>query len=290
MKTLYWDSEDSLDVWDNPNCRWGDPSYRLEEGDPGYVPWTPGPPTPLPRKPKPRHLKAPTMNITTQMEFTFVVKLTTDGEKFTTRPDFGPNWTQAELDARVHAAFPAVPADQCALIAQRYFLELLAAESPRRCPRLFDLLYFRPSCGGVSTTPDGFHNATDLKADFIVGYLAEVIREVQGQISIRKTAQEGAAIPVIDTVLDEATGVQNHYTALQNVRLVGDHLDFDKTKPAQGVFIAPAAGGAWVRLTTYGPVTKTQIYVLIPSGTTGAQKLRVVNEGEREGFSAEITG
>ena len=230
------------------------------------------------------------MNITTQMEFTFVVKLTSDGEKFTTRPDFGPNWTQAELDARVHAAFPAVPADQCGLIAQRYFLELLAADSPRRAPKLFDLLYVRPSCGGTSTTPDGFHNGSDIKADIVVGYLAEVIRDWQGQISIRKTGQEGAAIPVIDTVLDESTGAQNHYTALQNVRLVGDHLDFDRTKTDQGVFLAPAAGGPWVRLTTYGPTTEKNIYVLIPSGTTGAQKLRVVNTVGHEGFSAELAG
>jgi hypothetical protein len=290
MKPLYWDSTDPLDVWDNPNLRWGNPSYRLEPGDPGYVPWTPGPPAPLPRKPKPKHQRPPAMNIETQMEFTFIVKLTTDGEKFTTRPDFGPNWTQAELDARVHAAFPAVPADQCALIAQRYFLEILAADSPRRVPKLFDLLYVRPSCGGTATTPDGFNNATDIKADFVIAFLVEVVRDVQSQISIRKTGQEGVAGPQIDAVIDEATGAQNHYTALQNVRLVGDNLNFDKAETDQGVFIAPAAGGAWVRLTTYGPVTEKNIYVLIPSGTAGAQKLRVVNARGHEGFSGELEG
>jgi len=228
------------------------------------------------------------MNITTQMEFTFVVKLTSDGEKFTTRPDFGPNWTQAELDALVHAAFPAVPGETCAAIAQRYFLEILGSASPRRCLNLFGLLYARPSSGGTATTPDGFSDGDDLKADLVLGYLAEIIRDFRGQVRIRKTGQEGAAIPVIDAVLDEMNGDSGHYTAGQNVRLVGGNLDFDKTKPAQGVFLAPAAGGAWVRLSTYGPITEKQIYVLIPGGTTGAQKLRVVNEGGREGFSGEI--
>lgn len=93
----------------------------------------------------------------------------------------------------------------------------------------------------------------------------------------------------VQPVLDESTGTHNHSTALQNVRLVGVNLDFDKTDLTQGVFIAPAAGGAWVRLTTYGPITQGQIYVLIPSGTTGAQKLRVVNAGGHEGFSGEIS-
>jgi hypothetical protein len=54
MRTLYWDSHDRDAVWGNPNLRWGDPSYILEPGDPGYVPWSPpGSPQPKP-KPKPR--------------------------------------------------------------------------------------------------------------------------------------------------------------------------------------------------------------------------------------------
>ena len=35
MKILTWDSGYR---WDDPNIRWGDPSYILEPGDPGYVP------------------------------------------------------------------------------------------------------------------------------------------------------------------------------------------------------------------------------------------------------------
>ncbi len=42
MKPVTWDSGVS---WDDPNLRWGDPSYLLEPGDTGYVntaPATPG--------------------------------------------------------------------------------------------------------------------------------------------------------------------------------------------------------------------------------------------------------
>ena len=37
MRTVTWDSADPAMVFDNPNLRWGDPSYLLEPGDPGYV-------------------------------------------------------------------------------------------------------------------------------------------------------------------------------------------------------------------------------------------------------------
>lgn len=43
MKHLTWDSGWN---WDDPNIRWGDPSYILEPGDPGYTP-----PSPAPKRP-----------------------------------------------------------------------------------------------------------------------------------------------------------------------------------------------------------------------------------------------
>ena len=51
MKIAYWDSGLR---WDDPNLRWGSPSYLLEPGDPGYVPHSP-PPTPTTKK----HMKTP---------------------------------------------------------------------------------------------------------------------------------------------------------------------------------------------------------------------------------------
>ena len=38
MRPAYWDSSDPEMVFDNPNLIWGNPSYLLEPGDPGYVP------------------------------------------------------------------------------------------------------------------------------------------------------------------------------------------------------------------------------------------------------------
>ena len=48
MKTIKWGDGSRFD---DKNLRWGNPSYRLEPGDPGYVPPT-LPPTPVPPKTK----------------------------------------------------------------------------------------------------------------------------------------------------------------------------------------------------------------------------------------------
>jgi hypothetical protein len=50
MKIAYYNSGIR---WDDPNLRWGSPSYILEPGDPGYVP--PSPSTPTTNK----HMKTP---------------------------------------------------------------------------------------------------------------------------------------------------------------------------------------------------------------------------------------
>ena len=41
MRIAYWDANDPEMYFDNPNLRWGSPSYLLEPGDPGYVPVSP---------------------------------------------------------------------------------------------------------------------------------------------------------------------------------------------------------------------------------------------------------
>jgi hypothetical protein len=52
MKPLLWDAINPLTgtpfTWGDPNLRWGDPSYYLEPGDPGFVPYT----TPSPNNSK----------------------------------------------------------------------------------------------------------------------------------------------------------------------------------------------------------------------------------------------
>ena len=60
MKTLYWDAINPFTglpfTWDDLNIRWSDPSYYLEPGDPGFVPYDS--PSPIPTKTKKtKHMK-----------------------------------------------------------------------------------------------------------------------------------------------------------------------------------------------------------------------------------------
>ena len=61
MKPLLWDAINPITgtpfFWDDPNLCWGDPSYYLEPGDPGFVPY-PGFPTTTPTQ-KPTRNRMP---------------------------------------------------------------------------------------------------------------------------------------------------------------------------------------------------------------------------------------
>ena len=55
IKPLHWDAINPLTgtpfTWDDPNLRWGSPSYYIEPGDPGFVPYASSPaPTHKPKK------------------------------------------------------------------------------------------------------------------------------------------------------------------------------------------------------------------------------------------------
>ena len=96
------------------------------------------------------------------MKIPYIVKLAVSGQKFSSRPVFGPNWTQPELDPLISAA-TGVPPAKCAQIGRLYFLTLLHALLPRRIFDLFGLLRVEPTTGGTAATVDGFRTASDLQ-------------------------------------------------------------------------------------------------------------------------------
>ena len=57
MRIAYWDSGDPEMYFDNPNLRWGSPSFLLEAGDPGYVPPAPSVTQTNKRKKRMKHNK-----------------------------------------------------------------------------------------------------------------------------------------------------------------------------------------------------------------------------------------
>ena len=59
MKPLLWDAINPFTgqpfTWDDPNLRWGSPSYYLEPGDPGFVPYATTPSQPKKKGKKMKH-------------------------------------------------------------------------------------------------------------------------------------------------------------------------------------------------------------------------------------------
>ena len=211
------------------------------------------------------------------MKISFVVKITPSGKAFSTRIDRGPDWTQAELDGLV-SGLHGLPPEKCFAVGREYFRQVLLAARPRRILNLFGLLYVDPSTGGSAPTPEGFHTAEDIKADFPIGYLAETIHEWRKTLTIEKTGEEGVARPLVRTVINLLTNHADHYTENQLLRLLGEYLGFTRTNLAQGVHMAPTDNGPWVRLNTYGSISDRQVLVLIPAGTTGPIWLKLINE------------
>ncbi len=224
----------------------------------------------------------------------FITKPTSTGNAITTRIVPGPDYTQAELDAAVSAKHN-VPAATCAAIGREYFHLILTSPAARRSLDLFGLLGIRPTTGGSKPTPDDFHDATDLKLDISITYLADAIRALRESSTIEKVGHEGAGTPELETIENMATGTISSYTAGQMLHISGSDLDFTRSMASNpggtmGVFIQPGAGGAWVHLTTYGSLSSKNVQVLIPTGTTGAQNVKVINERGLEGVFGTSIG
>ena len=120
------------------------------------------------------------------MHVTFVTKPGPLGKDYCTRPDFDENWTQAELDALVSSAC-AVPPAKCAEIGGEYFRQIRQSPTMRRMFKLFSQVDIKPTTGGTATTPDGFHTAEDLNADFSINFTSEVIDAWRATCTIEKT-------------------------------------------------------------------------------------------------------
>ena len=217
----------------------------------------------------------------------YIVKLTTTGDKYTTRLVPGPDWKPEEVDQIVSGICGAPPA-KCREILSQYIHTLFTGDQPRGIRDLAGGLHFRPTSGGVSDSVNGFRTADDIGVDMIVGFAPEVITAWRTNITIQKVGEEGLAVPVLDAIHNGLSDNHDTYTALQMIAIFGNRLGFDKSLLQQGAFIATGENGPWVRLMVYGPVTEQKVYVLIPAGTTGPIRIKIVNRALHETVYSEV--
>jgi hypothetical protein len=289
MKTLYWDMINPFTgtpfTWDDPNLRWGDPSYYLEPGDPGFVPYPNQLPNTAPqpskkpfrRKPKAKQqtpTTTPTTNQNTNMstfKFNIIPKA---GGGFRTQAVLGEQIDETALTAAIAAAATVTPA-QAETVIKTFLAKIReAASGSGWAKELYGEFGFRPTCGGSKPSPDAFQNADEINADIALTFTSDAIADWKSGLTLESQGTKGFVTPIIATILCEENGAENHYVAGTMVRLIGTDLRFDKTDVTQGVFFIKA-DNTEVRATVYGPLNPSEVTVLVPAALTGTLRVRI---------------
>ena len=284
MKPLHWDAINPFTgspfTWDDPNLRWGSPSYYLEPGDPGFVPY----PTP-----------APAPSAKKKKVFRRKTKPQTDNPTYIPNPmpTFKYNTRQGSQGGYTTSAVkdqPIPDADLLGLIATQAATTPEIAEAVIRalvhhitaCSAgcvysngFLGLLRFAPTSGGNSPSPDGFQNPAEMNADIALTLTADVIRNWQATLTLEHLGEVGRVLPLVDSVRNQVNGNLNQYIPGDMIQVRGNNLKFDRDDTQQGLFLKPAAG-AEVRCTSYADIEPQTFTALVPAALSGPLTARMV--------------
>ena len=297
MKELFFDSEDPLDCYDNPNCFFNEDGIgmRREPGDPGYVPWSPGPePAPLPRRPRRRRAalsrdqNPPTQNIPINMDqnlhFNVVPK---PGGGYTTRIVTQEDLPTAELVASTQAALAArgitLTAEQIAAVGEELSKVRIAALARGRVVRrAFGYFTDEPTVGGVHADPDFLPTLDNMNPNVRTRLAPDGQALFESLIHFQREAVLGDKAPTVTRVYDATTRTTDRLTLGAPFRLTGPG-DFgpepDPAVTTLGVFLQ-RTGGTRVRVGVFSEWTPSEIFGTWPATLdgTGPAELRVVTQ------------
>ena len=287
VKTLHWDAINPITgtpfTWDDPNLRWGNPSYYLEPGDPGFVPYPVPVPKPPAKKKKPFRRKAaskkhePTIPTTTMPTFKYHTAPNPKGG-FTTRPVLGDLVSDEVFFNRAATLSGDLTADQIKKGLTAVLDTVL--ECSAGCAQSIGLLgklRFRPTSGGSQPGPGDFNNPDEMNADVALSITADLRDAWRSTLTLESMGEVGKVSPDIDTILSQENSAVNKYAPGTLIELSGHRLDLDRTDVLQGVFFR-SGSNAEVRATTYGTVTPTSLSVLVPATLSGPLMVRVANK------------
>lgn len=262
------------------NLIWHDGiAHYLEPGDPGFVPYdTPGP-APAPKRKKPfrrqkkQNAEEQTNPNTPMSAFAYHSAPNPQGG-FTTRPVLGNVISSDDFMAKV-ATGSGLTIEQASAAFDAILTTILDCGSG--CGHATDIrgkLRFRPTSGGSSATPDGFNTAEEINADIALSLTAAARDAWRAGLTLESQGERGKLSPVIDSILSQENGAENHYVPGTLIVLNGDNLRFDKSDLNQGVFFR-SGNNAELRATVYGTVTPGSLSVLVPATLSGPLTVRV---------------
>jgi hypothetical protein len=233
MKTLSWDTGNPLDCFDNPNCRWGSPSYRLEAGDPGYVEWFPPGYQPPDTKPKSAFIaKAPLPNNLPIMPETYqyITRPTSAGNATTTQPVYRGTKTKPQLITEIQSRLGANPVTVEAVLRTHHEVVIDWTTQGWKIDTFDDLIGFRLTVGGSAPTgepEDWSYDAMNADLNCHTGNAGET--RSRAIFASEKVGEQARSAPVFVEVFDSETKEANHYQAGKGltVRFSNRKFEFD---------------------------------------------------------------
>lgn len=290
MKTLYWDSTDPLDVWGNPNLRWGDPSYRLEPGDAGYVEWFPPgttPPAPEP-KPKRRSLPPPEpllSNLTNpNMSQTLLYDVVArPGGKSTTRVVNREDITTDQLCelavtelAAMGQTFTAAQVTAVGVALSKVKIAKLAEGHVIR--RAFDYYTEELDTGGIHDSPDFTPTNESMSPSLTARLAPQGQALLESLITYERRQVAGQKLPIITRIYDAAMRECDCISLGKSFRLGSDRAfgpeEPDAANAELGLFLT-RTGGTPVRLSDFSHWTDSEICGAWPAAISGTGDVEV---------------
>ncbi len=295
MKYVFWDDPDPRVVWGNKNLRWGNPSYLLEPGDPGYVELQPGDygyvPPPEPKRKRhrqPLSQSAITQNNTTptmDSYFHFNVTPLPGSNRVTTRAVHQDDLLTEELVASTKAALDArgitlTPEQITAVGEELSKVRIAALARGRVVRRAFGYFTDEATCGGSHADPDFIPTVENMNAS-VRGRLApDGLALFESMLTFQRDGVLGDKTPVVTRVYDGATRTTDQITLGGPFRISGPEA-FGPEPAANatdlGIFLQ-RTGGTPVRIGMFSKWTSSEIYGSWPAAIsgTGDVELRVV--------------
>ena len=279
MKKLYWDSQDQLDCYDNPNCFFDadGKGQRREVGDAGYVVWFPPGyvhPKPEPkakrRTPRISHQSNPDNPTNTMLPYQFITRTGTQNQVTTARISRGSKTTaevQAEITARLGAAAPTVPnvIHTLSEVILDWLTEGWTIEP------IDDLLGFFMPCGGSFPDTEFQPNFDNMNHGPACNFGDAGRIRVASGITYEGQGHQGRIKPEVIRIMDNWTGQVDHYTAAKSVCIeLGNKKgkrEFDRLQGSKVEF--RKADGTLVEATDYSVIGNVKINAQVPAGTTG---------------------
>jgi hypothetical protein len=123
------------------------------------------------------------------------------------------------------------------------------------------LVSFSPTLSGSFETPEYY--VTRLNAQ--LGISTNINSRLRNDVAAMTTYERElniVKVPIISTFFDVSTKMYDIYTAGDVIRLLGDNLRFDSSKPDEGIFVQ--GSGLPIRFYSYSVIGQKRIDALVP--------------------------